>query len=87
MEQDHPGVPVFGTVEDLLAAGVSAVTVCTPAATHTAVADDLLRRGVPVVCDKPFALDAGPPAGRSSWPSGPACCSAPTRTGAGTPTC
>jgi len=55
---DHPDVDVHDTVDDLLAAGVDAVTVCTPAASHTALTDALLRRGVPVVCDKPFALDA-----------------------------
>jgi predicted dehydrogenase len=55
---DHPGVPVFDSVASLVAAGVDAVTVCTPAVTHTAVTDDLLQRGLPVVCDKPFALDA-----------------------------
>ena len=32
----------------------------TPAATHTALTEELLRRGLPVVCDKPFALDAQP---------------------------
>lgn len=55
---EHPGVPVHSSVAELLAAGVDAVTVCTPAATHTALTDELLGRGVPVVCDKPFALDA-----------------------------
>jgi predicted dehydrogenase len=55
---DHPRVAVFDTVDDLVAAGVDAVTECTPAATHTALTEDVLRRGVPVVCDKPFALDA-----------------------------
>ena len=85
---DHPGVAVHDTVDDLVAAGVDAVTVCTPAATHTALTEELLRRGLPVVCDKPFALDAaGRPADASSWPSARACCSARTRTGAGTPTC
>jgi predicted dehydrogenase len=58
VEADQPGTPVFGSVEELVAAGVDAVTVCTPADTHTAVTDDILDRGVPVVCDKPFALDA-----------------------------
>jgi predicted dehydrogenase len=55
---EHPGVPVFDSVGDLVAAGVDAVTVSTPAATHTAVTDELLQRGLPVVCDKPFAMDA-----------------------------
>ncbi len=55
---EHPGTPVFDSVADLVSAGIDAVTVCTPAATHTAVTEDLLQRGVPVVCDKPFALDA-----------------------------
>jgi predicted dehydrogenase len=55
---DHPGVPVFDSLDALVAAGVDAVTVCTPAATHTAVTDAALRHGRPVVCDKPFALDA-----------------------------
>jgi predicted dehydrogenase len=55
---DHPDVAVYDTVDDLVAAGVTAATVCTPAATHTAVTEGLLRRGLPVVCDKPFALDA-----------------------------
>jgi len=55
---EHPGVPVFDSVEALAAAGVDAVTVCTPAATHTTVTEDVLQRGLPAVCDKPFALDA-----------------------------
>ena len=55
---DRPGVTAYDSVEDLVAAGVDAVAVSTPAATHSAVTDDLLRRGVPVVCDKPFALSA-----------------------------
>ena len=54
----HPGVPVFDSVVDLVGAGVDAITVCTPAATHTAVTDDVVQRGIPVVCDKPFAMNA-----------------------------
>ena len=56
--QDHPGVAVYDSIDDLAAAGVDAVTVSTPAATHTALTEELLRRGLPVVCDKPFAMDA-----------------------------
>lgn len=54
----HPDVPVFDTVAELVESGVDAITVCTPAATHTAVTDDVVQRGIPVVCDKPFAMDA-----------------------------
>ncbi len=56
--QDHPDAAVYDSIDDLAAAGVDAVTVSTPAATHTALTEELLRRGLPVVCDKPFALDA-----------------------------
>jgi len=56
--RDLPGVDVFDSIESLVAAGVDAVAVSTPAATHTALTDELIDRGVPVVCDKPFALDA-----------------------------
>ncbi len=58
VEAEHPGTPLFDTIDDLVAAGVDAVTVCTPAATHTPLTEDIIRRGLPVVCDKPFALDA-----------------------------
>ena len=51
-------VPIFDSVADLVESGVDAITVCTPAATHTAVTDDVIQRGIPVVCDKPFALNA-----------------------------
>jgi predicted dehydrogenase len=55
---EHPGVPLHDSVADLVAAGVDAVAVSTPAETHSAVTDGLLEQGIPVVCDKPFALDA-----------------------------
>ena len=58
LAHDHPGVAVFDSVDALLAGGVDAVAVSTPAATHSEVTDELLRRGVPTVCYKPFALDA-----------------------------
>ena len=54
----YQGVPVFDSVADLVESGVDAITVCTPAATHSAVTDDVIQQGIPVVCDKPFALNA-----------------------------
>jgi predicted dehydrogenase len=56
--ETYPGLPLFDSVADLAESGVDAIVVCTPAATHTAVTDDVVQRGIPVVCDKPFALDA-----------------------------
>jgi predicted dehydrogenase len=55
---DHPDVPVFGSVEELVASGVDALAVSSPATTHGAVVEEALRRGLPVVCDKPFAMNA-----------------------------
>src|SRR5919202_1808535 len=49
---DHPDVPVFGSVEELVASGVDALVLSTPAPTHAAVLEDAMRRGLPVVCDK-----------------------------------
>jgi predicted dehydrogenase len=56
--EEYPDAPVFDSVVDLIESGVDAITVCTPAATHTAVTDEVIQRGIPVVCDKPFALNA-----------------------------
>jgi predicted dehydrogenase len=52
------GIATFDSVEDLAAAGAEAVTISTPASTHTDLTGRALRLGLAVVCDKPFALDA-----------------------------
>jgi predicted dehydrogenase len=49
------GVPAFATVEELLAAGVEAVSVATPTTTHAGVALQLLSAGVHVLVEKPIA--------------------------------
>src|SRR3954469_22744210 len=49
------GIDVQPTLDALLG-GVDVVDVCTPSATHAAVAQAAVRRGVPVVCEKPMAL-------------------------------
>jgi predicted dehydrogenase len=54
----HPGVPAYDSLADLAAAGVQAVTISTPAATHAALAREAIDLGLAVVVDKPFALDA-----------------------------
>jgi predicted dehydrogenase len=53
-----PGRATFDSLEQLAAAGAEAVTISTPAATHTELTEQALRLGLAVVCDKPFALDA-----------------------------
>ena len=58
VEQDSPGRATFGSLEELVDAGAEAVTISTPAATHSQLTDQALQLGLAVVCDKPFALDA-----------------------------
>jgi predicted dehydrogenase len=51
------GVPAYATVAELLAAhrGLHAASVAVPTTQHAAVASDLLRAGVDVLIEKPFA--------------------------------
>jgi predicted dehydrogenase len=58
LAQGHPGVPAYDSLADLAAAGVEAVTISTPAATHAQLAREAVALGLAVVVDKPFALDA-----------------------------
>jgi predicted dehydrogenase len=58
VEREHAGVALFGSLEELAAAGAEAVAISTPAATHTELTDQSLGLGLAVVCDKPFAHDA-----------------------------
>ncbi len=53
------GRPAFASLEELAGAGAEAVAISTPAATHVRLTQQALRLGLAVVCDKPFALDAG----------------------------
>jgi predicted dehydrogenase len=56
--REHPGAAAFGSLQELVEAGAEAVTISTPAGTHSELTDAALDLGLAVVCDKPFALDA-----------------------------
>lgn len=55
---DYPHVPAFDSIEDLLAAGVDAVTITTPPQTRRELVRTAIAAGVAVVADKPFAPTA-----------------------------
>jgi len=59
LASDYPHVRAFGSLEQLVAAGVDAVVVSTPLEARAAVVMQAIEHGVAVVSDKPFALDAG----------------------------
>jgi predicted dehydrogenase len=52
------GGRAYATVEELLAAGVDAVTIATPTVHHRAAAEPLLAAGVACLIEKPLAPDA-----------------------------
>jgi predicted dehydrogenase len=58
LERDHPGTPAFASLAELAAAGADAVAISTPAETHVPLMLEAIELGLPVVSDKPFALDA-----------------------------
>lgn len=53
---EYPAVATFASLEALAAAGAEAVSISTPADTHTHLTDEAIALGLSVVCDKPFAL-------------------------------
>jgi len=55
---DHPGLPAFGSLGELAAAGIDAVVISTPLDTHEALVREAIALGLPAVCDKPFTPDA-----------------------------
>jgi predicted dehydrogenase len=52
---DQFGAQVFRTVDELISAGVQAVSVAVPTASHLAVASQLMKGGVDVLIEKPLA--------------------------------
>ena len=58
LREDFPGVPAYGSLGELADAGVDAIAVSTPLDTHVPLVREAVERGLPVLCDKPFAADA-----------------------------
>ena len=55
--REVPGARTFGSLAEVVDAGVEAVAISTPAETHSSVTEEALQLGLAVVCDKPFAMD------------------------------
>ncbi len=58
VEADFPGLPVYDSLSEMLAAGVDAVTITTPPHTRHDLVMEAIAAGVHVVADKPFAPNA-----------------------------
>lgn len=59
LSTDHPGMPVYDSLADMLAHGdVEAVTIATPPQTRRELVLRAVASGMHVVADKPFAPDA-----------------------------
>lgn len=58
LAEDHPAVPAFGSLGELIDAGVDAVTISTPPETRRDLVLEALGRGVSVLADKPFGPSA-----------------------------
>jgi predicted dehydrogenase len=58
LAHDRPGMAVYDSLADLIAAGVDAVTITTPPQTRRELVLEALAAGIHVVADKPFAPNA-----------------------------
>jgi predicted dehydrogenase len=58
LAREYPGVPAYDSLDDLLAAGVDAVTITTPPQTRRELVLAAVSAGVHVIADKPFAPTA-----------------------------
>lgn len=58
LHAERPGMPVYASLTEMLAAGVDAVTITTPPQTRYDLVREAIAAGVHVVADKPFAPSA-----------------------------
>jgi len=56
--EQHPDARTFQNLENALAEGFDGFTVATPAETHVAIAERIIRAGKPALVEKPMALTA-----------------------------
>ncbi len=54
---DYENVPAFDTVDELIEAGVDAIVLSIPPRARFGIIENCLRRGIPTISDKPFALN------------------------------
>ncbi len=71
---DFPGLPVFGSLAEIIDFGVDAVVISTPPPTRRDLVLEAVGRGVHVIADKPFAPDGSTAGSWSRRPPLPACC-------------
>ncbi|MGI4840457.1 MAG: Gfo/Idh/MocA family protein [Janthinobacterium lividum] len=58
LSADHPGVPAFDSIGQLVEAGVDLLVICTPLPGRAALIQEAFDHGIAVVSDKPFAFNA-----------------------------
>lgn len=59
VREDLPDAAIHGSLTEMLASGVDAVTITTPPQTREQLVLEAIEAGVHVVADKPFAPTAG----------------------------
>lgn len=59
LAQRYPNTPVFHSLAEALNQNFDGFTVATPAATHVAVASQIIEAGKPLLVEKPLALTSG----------------------------
>lgn len=57
-EELYPDVPGYSNLDDALAQGFDGFVVATPAHTHFAIAEQIMRAGFPALVEKPLALSS-----------------------------
>ncbi|MFF2050301.1 Gfo/Idh/MocA family protein [Leifsonia sp. NPDC058194] len=56
--QMYPGARAVSSIDEMVAAGVDVIHVCTPNALHREQAEAAIAAGVPVICEKPLATSS-----------------------------